>query len=637
MCRRSIAAVQFSTLVGARLGVVGLLVLALTGCSEPDIILPPAQPPDAPLCVPEVVDFMSNLAVPPSGGEPADMPGQVVAHADFDEDGARDLVLGAPTATVDHLASAGALYICWGVAGAPGQDGGFSSDDCDRHKSPGGASANEQFGTAVAILNDADQGGLWLLVGAPGRDTDTEEAGVVYGLEFTGRTVSDEWTLRSTLAAPQGDNERRFGSALSVGVYGPDDIYMSLAVSSPLADAELDDGTGNKRLFADIGMVEVFDGRSHTPSTPPNTSPFETTAGDQLLLAPPMAERREGLQFGSSLTGGRFSDVWAWDLVAGIPRGGSGEGRVSALFDVSQLARSQDPVEPTLTWAQDEGIVEIASATIDASDYRPESEDEYGTRLTNVGWSPLWSPLHRLLPVVQTGDQRQPLVVSAPGEGLDALAEVGTICLVDLSTGTPRQWCFHPGLAAAMSVQRGMRWGEAVLAGWLGPDVVGEKPGYHAFQLVGGAPSWEDGGDPVGAVGLVWLSMDDDQLVVPGRSNPLVGQSSLMLKTPEPLRFGEALASFDVTGQGIVDLVVTAPRADSGDGAVVWTKPTYSSEPNGAPGFYSWTKTEEEEQWGWLGDTLDVFLADMSGAPSVRMSLWSETNYSLLMSAPGEG
>lgn len=186
----------------------------------------------------------------------------VASIGDVDGNGREDILVGAPG--VDGTgADSGGVYLFLGEAIV-----GAGASGVIPNCSLSGASAGDQFGFAVAGLNDiSGNGSRYFAVGAPGTNSDT---GRVYVYSFSGGTCVERFQLDG-----QATGER-FGVRIAgrIAVGGLCDINGD-AISDFMISSEADSpGT-------DAGAVTVFKGipfpiPTATPTATPTSTPTAT-------------------------------------------------------------------------------------------------------------------------------------------------------------------------------------------------------------------------------------------------------------------------------------------------------------------------------------------------------------------------
>jgi hypothetical protein len=226
-------------------------------------------------------------------------------RADFNNDGAADLAVGAPTENVGAVEAAGAVNVLYGsVGGLTGVGSQLFTQD-----TPGVGSTAEQFdffGETLASGDFNDDGFTDLAIGAPNETVGTVEGagavnvlfGSATGLTGTGSQLFTQGnTIRGGLDTPFS----RFGAALAAGDFdaeGPKDLAIG--------------HTGNfPTVVEGAGAVIVLDG-----SAGGLVSPGQVFHQDSLGVG---SSAEAGDSFGETLAVGDFNDSGTEDLAVGVP------------------------------------------------------------------------------------------------------------------------------------------------------------------------------------------------------------------------------------------------------------------------------------------------------------------------------
>lgn len=320
--------------------------------------------------------------------------GAALTAADFNNDRAVDLAVGAPEATVAGAAAAGRVTVLLNSNG-PGQphelgSGGVLVLRQGAGGMPGQAEAGDRFGAALAA-GDMVSGGSFsddLAIGAPGEDVGTAaDAGAVNLVEGT------DAGLRPGALYLQGHPERgdRFGSSLTLN-YFLADFGVDLAVGAP---GETVNGV------AGAGAVSLFDGNATAP-------------GREWLLYVDLgpnatAPARPGDAFGASVGWYTASPPYAGKtLVVGAPgrdRFGTDSGAVYACFFVPG-----------------QGVL-VSQAQLQIGGETAEAGDRFGTSVT--GGSPFTADFNRF-----DGDAEEDVAVGAPGETVGGARGAGAASII---------------------------------------------------------------------------------------------------------------------------------------------------------------------------------------------------------------
>ncbi|MCB9593460.1 MAG: VCBS repeat-containing protein [Sandaracinaceae bacterium] len=217
------------------------------------------------------------------------------------------------------------------------------------------------------------------------------------------------------------------------------------------------------------------------------------------------------------------------------------------------------------------------------------------------------------------GDGFADLVVGEPGRTPAASAvEAGRVLVF---RGGPAGVSATPDVIAPSSPQPSLRFGAAV-------EVLDDLDGDGIADLAVGAPGWDAGGTPDLFDGRVFVYSGSEAGVhtVPPQelANPFTGAGAAVGE-----RFGAALSSGDLNGDGRSDLVVGAPNADPGGAALIYLSRglSFDAAPSrfldrGAPG-------------GELGASIGVGDLDGDGVDDVCVIARAEERARFHLGEPG--
>ena len=614
-----------------------VLVLVLGGCAAEETS--PQTFANSPICVPrahegDAYTFTGSL----DRGA-----GSAFASFDFDGVGPADLAIGVPGFDGEE----GRVRICWGVAGAGAAPNGFNFDTgCDDYENPFGRVPGQRFGHSLEMFDD-DLGVSWLLVGAPSDSPAQEGAGAVVAMRFTAsHLIAGSWELGSTLQSGGRGAVPGFGSSLAVDDFDGDG-RTDLAVGSPGADTAF--GTIG---FEDAGAVEVFFGLAGAGGTggpgiqPP---PFgQTDVSNYRLDA---ADSPSQAYFGRSLVAVELDGQMGAELAMGAPGHDADRGLVAVLVGIAPATSLMAPSfvvtqgDSSRVWANTPGA---GPFTIGASDYLPEGGDEYGWALSRLRLPERWSPELERSPVAGDGPGIDLVIVGAPGESLQSLSDVGTVCVLDLSGagGAIAQACIDPATGASLPLEPRLRYGSAVLGAAVTPEPMGFEKTSLTWEVRGGAPGFgmQTAGVQLGAVAtthltfphqvIFWDEQDDPPFVRRAYSGlpVLRGEDVILggLQGSDDMGFGSALHSYDVSGGGEDDLVVGAPLLKGG--AFGWARPDFSSDPVDAR-YFQWELADTPGAIGVTGDTMNLLWIELADLPVIVYSVWSDTNRGFMLSS----
>ena len=317
---------------------------------------------------------------------------QRVVAGDFDGDGQSDLAVGVPQEDLGSVSDAGSVNVLFGTSSGLTTTDQFLTQD--EPGTPGVATADDRFGSALAAGDFNADGYADLAVGIPGDGISGPESGAVQiymgsgsGLVPTARVHQD--TAGVPGAAEAGDE---FGSALATGDFdgdGYDDIAVGVA----------SEDIGSR---IDAGLVTVVLGSSSGLDFGSSFSWNQNSSG-----IPGGAE--SGDRFGFSVAAGDLDGDSKDELIVGVPGEAIGGGSDDGLILV---------MPGTSSGPSASGSVSIHQATTGVPG-SPESGDEFGFSLASGDLD---------------GDGYSDLAVGAPGEAIGAGSDEG---LVSVAYGSP--------------------------------------------------------------------------------------------------------------------------------------------------------------------------------------------------------
>ncbi|MGW2564037.1 S1 family peptidase [Streptomyces sp. NPDC001514] len=152
---------------------------------------------------------------------------------DFNCDGAEDIAVGDPKATVGGDANAGVVRVVYG--------GGKGTNELNQDLAavPGGAEAGDWYGESLATFDHDEDGCTDLVVGVPAEDIDTKtDAGsvqIIYGAPgglATGKAALDlvQGTGAGAIKASAPEAGDRFGHAVAAGHTATGEPYLVIGV-----------------------------------------------------------------------------------------------------------------------------------------------------------------------------------------------------------------------------------------------------------------------------------------------------------------------------------------------------------------------------------------------------------------------
>jgi hypothetical protein len=467
-------------------------------------------------------------------------PATAAVHAvgpDFNGDGAADLAIGVPRATVGGVNDAGAVNVLYGTS--PNGTQSNAPDDQRWTQRSGGIDGDpetgDQFGAAVSTGDFNDDGFTDLAIGVPTDDIKIADGAgrvnVLYG-SASGLTADGNQLWSEQLQGVGGEprSGENFGGSLSSGDYNGDG-FADLAIGSP--GEVLGDATGAGAVFVFYGSVDGLQ----------VTAPVKQTWSQDVLGDDAMA----GDAFGSAVASGDLNGDGFADVAVGAPgekvESVDGAGSAHVLYgsaDGLQAAGAQ-------LWTQDSANVEG----------KCETGDAFGSALAIGDFN---------------HDGRADLSVGAPGEDLEPVVDAGVVNVLygsaaGVQTTAPKdqKWS-QDSTSVKGTAETDDAFGAALTAGDFDDNGVGD--------LAIGAPG-ETIGSTVGAgVVNVLYGTSAAGLQATGPNDDKWSQNSKNLEDTAETgdAFGAALASGDYDGDGHDDLAIGVPgenvQGNEGAGAV---------------------------------------------------------------------
>jgi FG-GAP repeat len=498
-------------------------------------------------------------------------------RADFNNDGAADLAVGAPTEGVGAVDAAGAVTVLYGsVGGLTGVGSQLFTQD-----TPGVGSTAEQsdfFGETLASGDFNDDGFTDLAIGAPnetvGRADGAGAVNVLFGSAagLTG-TGSQLFTEGNTIGEGISNPFDVFGAALASGDFdadGPDD----LAIGVPGAFVGDDRGDG---------LVVVLDG---SPGGLLSAGPFAGFFSQDSAHVGSDAEA--GDSFGNTLAVGDFNNSGTDDLAVGVP-----SEDVGAVVDAGAVNVLYGRPATGLTGLSSQ-IFTQDSAGVGSS---AEEFDQFGLALAGADFN---------------ANAADDLAVGVPGEGVGAVALAGAVNVLYGSTnqlsGSGSQLFTQDSPGVGGNAEELDQFGDAL--------AVGDFNNSGTEDLAVGAPFEALGArQAAGAVNVLYgrpatgLTGSSSQIFT--QDSPGVGSTA-----EEVDQFGAALAGGDFNADGADDLAVGAPGENVGSVLVAGAVTTLYGSTSRLSGTGSQLFTQDSPGVGSTAEEFDQFGAALDATSS---------------------
>ncbi|MDJ1639941.1 trypsin-like serine protease [Streptomyces pakalii] len=451
----------------------------------------------------------------------------IAGSTDFNCDGARDVAIADPDATVNGAAKAGRVQLVYG--------GGKGNAELSQALPifSGSAEVNDRFGGSLATFDHNLDGCTDLAVGVPGEAIGTNAGAggvhIVYGspagLGQGKATVNlTQGSGSGALAGMGSEAGDRMGEAIAAGTTIAGVPYLAIGLPG-------EDGSG----FTNAGAVVYLHGTGQT-----NVLINQDSEG----VAGAMESNDD---FGASLAGS------PQHLAIGSPGeavGGMADAGAVSLFNHKLNAAKI----PTGIAGLDQNLAEIQDDS--------EAGDTFGFSLSMTAYRPN---------AAATGTESL-LVIGTPGEGTSTIATTGRIDVLRLTpTGFSQLSGIHQGTTGVTGANEdGDRFGHTVSAVSTRPDAVSTA----ANTVVAvGVPGEDIGTAPdaggIMTFGLIGAPGDSDTTVYPGTAGlpgaPVTGE-----------KVGSAVTA---TGTHLYIGIPDGPTAYGRAHALPWANTTGGTEP----------------------------------------------------------
>jgi phosphodiesterase/alkaline phosphatase D-like protein len=477
--------------------------------------------------------------------EAGDKFGAVLAVGNFNNDNYADLVVGAP----GEDSNAGAISLFKGSSTGLENSGIVIKQS---HTSGGTNIGGDRFGAAIATGDLNGDGRDDLVVGIPGKDTESGAIAVYLSSSLHGPTGIDRTKARFFFVNSFGCGSKTqrddFGWALAIGDFNADS-YEDLAIGSPGKNS-------------DTGAVCVVKGRATTGIDTGLGASYNrgTVQYPVKLIPPPPAEPPKpnpvlgaipGQRFGAALATGRLTNDSNSDLVVGAPGVNADAialfGRGDSTTPVGEFFKTQtDPMQAS--------AVALLSQTAGDDDLDRFGEVVLVANLTQDGYDDV---------IVGAPNENTAKSSTRPGETIAGAQGGAVFVFHSKSDGTGPDsgaWYQQSGSVAGAGSENGDKFGAALAAG--------DFDGNLQVDLAVGSPNEGPSSQP-DTSGMV--------SILPGSPAGLeVGayyaQEDLSGNSEAGDLMGAALAAADFDNNGFADLAVgypgEAPSSDPAGGYV---------------------------------------------------------------------
>ena len=462
--------------------------------------------------------------------------GKTLAIGDFNGDGLADTAIGAP----GEDSRAGGVNVVYGRSPMLSSvNSEFWSQNVANIADT--KEANDRFGESLAVGDFNSDGFDDLAIGVPGESlgqaTSAGAVNVIYGSNAgLNRDHNQFWHQGVGSISGSVESQDQFGSALTAGDFNGDG-FADLAVGN------FGEDIGSKNS---AGSVNVIYGSSSGLTDQGNQGWHQDVSGVNGVA-------EAGDEFGRSVAAGDFNGDGIDDLAIGVSSEAIGSIAEAGMVNVLYGTRSGLSSSGDQDWHQDtSGIVGSA-----------EANDFFGHTLSVGDFN---------------GDKVDDLAIGVPGEAIGSLDNAGSVVII---FGRKSQFGSKGGLTSV----RNQGWHQN------SSGVIGTAESGDLFGASIASGDFNNDGISDLAIGVNGESIGTIQGA--GGTNVLLGSSTGLTATGDRFwsqsnmegspdfsdRLGSSVASGDVNGDGVDDLVIGVPEEDtlsifnSGQVHVIYSEP----------------------------------------------------------------
>ncbi len=432
-------------------------------------------------------------------------------YADFNGDGFDDMAIGVPNENNDE----GMVHVIYGTASGLTATG--SQIWTQTLLGTDVSETGDYFGRVLAGGDFNNDGFADLAVGVPEEDVGTVvDAGMVHFIvgSAAGLTSANDYIMHQNINRVRDvcETDDAFGSSLAAGDFN-NDGFTDLAVGVP--------GQGLPGIGG-AGGIHIFYGGGQGIK-PPSNQTFNLDSPNVIGTAD------GGDRFGSSLTSGDFNNDGRDDLAVGTLNGDAGA--VADAGTVNVFYGSVGGISPvgSQQWTQDSASIGETAGT----------DEQFGRGLATGDID---------------NDGFADLVIGVPNEEVLLVSNAGALHVIYGSagglTGAGSHFFTQNSIAGA-AAEVDDRWGYAVAVGDFDFD--------NFTDVAVGAPG-EDIGSAQAAGTVNVLYADSSGLSATGARTIIQDDLGTGDASEQGDNFGENLSAGDFNGNGLDDLVISAPN-----------------------------------------------------------------------------